>query len=123
MARLIRRCTAVGAIALSGVLLAGCGQVALDQARVACTHIKKGLSAYDKSRASGVTVKQIEAFRAVTYDEFNAAVHIAARAAVRNGRWTALATSLNEVHRVGIDSVVPTLRAQCKVINSDQAYF
>lgn len=123
MASLVRRIAAVAAIGVSGLVLAGCGQAGLAGAQSACDHVEKGLRAYDAAAKLPVTAVQRESLRSTTRREFMTAIHFAARAAVQNGHWTAFATSLSEMHRVGIDSVVPTLRMQCTTIRSGNYYY
>lgn len=123
MASLVRRTAAVLVLGASGLMLAGCGQAGLTGVNSACDHVEKGLRAYDKAAGLPVNDPQRETLRSSTRREFMTAIHFAARAAVQNGHWTAFATSLSEMHRVGIDSVVPTLRMQCKTIRSGNYYY
>lgn len=123
MASVVRRTAAVLLLGASGLLLAGCGEAGLSGVQSACDHVERGLRAYDAAAALPATNPQRETLRSTTRREFMTAIHFAARAAVRNGHWTAFATSLSEMHRVGIDSVVPTLRMQCKTIRSGNYYY
>ena len=91
--------------------------------QAACDHVEAGLRAYDKAQALPTSDPQRDALRSQTRRDFMTATHFAARAAVQNGHWTAFATSLTEVHRVGIDSVVPTLRMQCATVRSGNYYY
>ena len=123
MASLIQRVSAVLALTASGLLLAGCGEAGLAGVRSACDHVETGLRAYDRAAALPSSNPQRDVLRSRTRREFMTAIHFAARAAVQNGHWTAFATSLSEMHRVGIDSVEPTLRMQCKTIRSGNYYY
>jgi len=119
----VRRTFAVAVLVATGLVLAGCGQAGLSGVSMACDHVEKGLHAYDTAANLPVGDTRRDALRSTTRKEFMTAIHLAARAAVQNGHWTAFATSLSEMHRVGIDSVVPTLRMQCKTIRSGNYYY
>jgi len=123
MASLVRRASIAGLFVVSGTLLAACGQAGLAGVQQACDHVERGIRAYDRSIATTTTDPVRRQLRATTQREFMAASHFAARASTQNGHWTAFATSLSEVHRVGIDSVVPTLRMQCSTIRSGDYYY
>jgi hypothetical protein len=123
MASLVRRAAAIAALGASGLVLAGCGQAGLGGVNTACDHVEKGLRAYDAAAKLPASDVRRDALRSTTRREFMTAIHFAARAAVQNGHWTAFATSLAEMHRVGIDSVVPTLRMQCTTIRSGNYYY
>lgn len=123
MATVVRRLSAAGAIGLAGLVLSACGQAGLSGVKAACDHVEAGLRAYDKAQALPTNDSQRDALRSQTRRAFMTATHFAARAAVQNGHWTAFATSLTEVHRVGIDSVVPTLRMQCATVRSGNYYY
>ena len=123
MASVVQRAVAVAVLGGSGLLLAGCGQAGLGGVNAACDHVEKGLRAYDAAAKLPASDVRQETLRSTTRREFMAAIHFAARAAVQNGHWTAFATSLTEMHRVGIDSVVPTLRMQCATIRSGNYYY
>ena len=123
MASIVQRAIAVAALGGSGLLLAGCGQAGLGGVNAACDHVERGLRAYDAAAKLPASDVRQETLRSTTRREFMTAIHFAARAAVQNGHWTAFATSLTEMHRVGIDSVVPTLRMQCATIRSGNYYY
>ena len=123
MASIVQRAIAVAVLGGSGLLLAGCGQAGLGGVNAACDHVGKGLRAYDAAAKLPVSDVRQATLRSTTRREFMTAIHFAARAAVQNGHWTAFATSLTEMHRVGIDSVVPTLRMQCATIRSGNYYY
>ena len=123
MASIVQRAVAVAALGGSGLLLAGCGQAGLGGVNAACDHVEKGLRSYDAAAKLHASDVRQETLRSTTRREFMTAIHFAARAAVQNGHWTAFATSLTEMHRVGIDSVVPTLRMQCTTIRSGNYYY
>jgi len=123
MASVGRRTAAVLTLAASGLVLTGCGQAGLSGVNSACDYVERGLRTYDEAATLPATDVRRDTLRATTRREFMMATHFAARAAVQNGHWTAFATSLSEVHRVGIDSVVPTLRMQCQAIRSGNYYY
>ena len=123
MAALTRRAGLAGLLIFGGLLLAGCGQAGLTGVQQACNHVERGLRAFDRSLTLDPTDPVRSQLRATTRREFMRATHFAARASTQNGHWTAFATSLSEVHRVGVDSVVPTLRMQCATIRSGDYYY
>lgn len=123
MAPLARRSLSVAALVVAGLGISACGQSGLSGAKAACDHVEKGLRSYDAAADLSLSDTRRRELRSTTRREFMIATHLAARASVQNGHWTAFATSLSEVHRVGIDSVVPTLRMQCETIRSGTYYF
>lgn len=123
MAALIRRAGVPGLLLLGGLFLTGCGQAGLAGVTQACDHVERGIRAYDRAAVLEASDPSRSDLRATTRREFMKATHFAARASTQNGHWTAFATSLSEVHRVGIDSVVPTLRMQCETIRSGDYYY
>ena len=94
--------------------LAGCNSSGTGSqlARSSCRQITRGLAIYDEI-GHATTQQQAEHELARANADLEAAQPIAAQAALDNGTWQALMTTLQEVDRVPIANLKTALDRQC----------
>jgi hypothetical protein len=83
----------------------------------ACSHINQSIVLLNKSEHQS---QQVEAarLRQQAYIELREALPIAAQAAIRDGQWQALMTTVAESNRVPEETLTNALSAQCKMADS-----
>jgi hypothetical protein len=96
----------------SGILLVACGNGAATLAREACSHINLSLTLYAQASAQPPPV-DATALDQQAYAQLQVALPLAARAAVQDGRWEALMTTLSESNRAPESDLVNALQNQC----------
>lgn len=101
----------IGLVALI-LLASGCGNDGAQLARSSCHHVLEGLSYFDQSEAV-TTPARMRADQLAALDQFKEALPLAARAALADGRWQALMTTLQDASRVPVANLVPALDADC----------
>jgi hypothetical protein len=105
----------------SSVGLAACGGAATSQARDACKKIDHSIALFDKATTPPIPTNAPE-LKTQAQALLLEALPIAARATSGDGSFNALMTTLSEATRVPERLLVPALRRQCKVIESNTPY-
>jgi hypothetical protein len=104
------------AVAL-GASLAACGNQGIGLARQACDHVGRSITLLHQAdrteSASGATELDHKA-----YAELQTALPIAAQATYVDNQWQALMTTLSQSSQVPETTLVPALRAECRVADN-----
>lgn len=102
----------------AGLALSACGNDALALARQSCVHVKASESLFQEaSRAPSSHQASTERYRAI--EQLEAALPLAAAANSDNPQWNPLMTTLQEVGRNTVGHLLPALRAQCELADSN----
>lgn len=124
MARLIqqRRRRILTLALLLPLLAASCGSAAAtSEAKQACTKIEQSLRTYQQARKATTDTQQRQLF-ADAQAQLLSSLSLAARATSSDGSFNALMTTVSEANRVPERYLVPALRRQCQVIDSNTPY-
>ena len=118
MAALTRRIALLASLVVASLTLAACGQDGIGNARAACRFVDRGISLYDQStRTTDLATQQ--RLRDLARSQFLQGVGLAGAANSQSGQWNALMTTLTEASRVPVGNLVPTLRRQCRIAESN----
>ena len=119
-----RRRVLAGAVLLSivPVGLAACTSVQDGQAlaQQACVHVNRSVAAWVNSQRVGTPAATVAALQQHAEQELRLALPLAAAANSDDGSWNSLMTTISEIETVDEGHLVPSLRAQCDVANSNQ---
>jgi hypothetical protein len=117
----VRRTLALGAVAVGLTFgLSACSQQSgQGLAQQACVHVNRSVRDYELSTRPGASTALIAQLRTKADAELRAALPLAARANSADGSWNALMTDLVEGATIDEGHLVPSLRAQCEVANSN----
>jgi hypothetical protein len=112
----------LAALAVSGLLLSGCGVGAgVANARQACTFVHHAL-ALERASSRSLTIAQSRALAAQALAELLHAEPFAAAATSADGSWNPLQTTLQEANRVPLRFEAPALLRLCQVADSSSPY-
>jgi hypothetical protein len=110
----LRAFPAVGALALAGIVLAGCSNGASTLARQACAHVDRSLADYHQALPSTGATAERDGRAALA--QLEDALPLAAAATSDNGAWNALQTTLQQASRTSEGNLVEALRRQCAAL-------
>lgn len=113
---------ALAALAALPLILGACGGSGLTLAREACVHVNASIRLFDEARhapdAGLVTLDKVRAIK-----QLEAALPLAAQATSADPQWNPLQTTLQEIGRNTESNLIPALRSQCALAdtNGEQA--
>ena len=112
----------LGAVAVgSAVGLSACSQSdAVGLARQACVHVERSVRAWERSTSAGTSRAEAARLQRQAAAELRTALPLAAAANSDDGSWNSLMTTISEVATVDESHLVPALRAQCVVADTNQ---
>jgi hypothetical protein len=115
------RVVAVGALALGAALgLSACSsQGGQDLAQQACVHVNLSVADYQRAVNPSTSPAAAEQLQKEADQELRDALPLAAAANSDDGSWNSLMTTISEGATVDEGHLVPALRAQCVVANSN----
>ncbi len=109
--------TVAGAV----VGLSACGnQGGQALARQACVHVNRSVQDYLRSVRAGTPPAAVALLQKEADQELRTALPLAAQANSDDGSWNSLMTTISEGATVDEGHLVPSLRAQCVVADSNQ---
>ena len=108
----------VGIVVGCSVGLAACGDGGDSSARQACAHVKTSLALYAQSTAATDPTRAARLAEEAQI-QLTDAEPLAAQAADEDSQWQALMTTISEGANIDEGHLVPALRAQCVVANSN----
>jgi hypothetical protein len=125
MARLSRRgprALVAGAAILSGAVgLSACGGASgVQLAQEACVHVDRSVSAFDRSNTPNMAAATVASLRQTADIQLRDALPLAAQANSADGSWNSLMTTISEIATIDEGHLIPALRAQCAVANTNQ---
>jgi hypothetical protein len=91
-----------------------------DLARQACVHVNRSIVDYLRSGQPGTPPTAAALLLREADQELRAALPIAAQANSADGTWNSLMTTISEEAVVDEGHLVPALRAQCRVADTNQ---
>jgi Flp pilus assembly protein TadD len=117
----VRRALSLGAVAVGVVFaLSACSQQSgQNLARQACTHVNQSVHDFELSSRPGLSAVLVAQLRTKADAELRAALPLAAQANSDDGSWNSLMTTISEDATVDEGHLVPALRAQCALANSN----
>ncbi|MEI7746962.1 MAG: hypothetical protein WCJ28_05440 [Actinomycetota bacterium] len=117
------RRTALGVTALmaSAISLSACAGNASAQARRACHEVDRAISAYQSAQQQSAPLLKQQKLSEASHS-LTIALGYAADATSSDGSWNALMTTISQSVNVGIEKVIPSLTANCKIAESDSPY-
>jgi Flp pilus assembly protein TadD len=119
----VRRALSLGGVAVGIALtLSACSQQSgQDLARQACVHVNESVHDYELSLSTrpGMTAALVAQLRSKADAELRAALPLAAQANSDDGSWNSLMTTISEDATVDEAHLVPALKAQCALANSN----
>jgi hypothetical protein len=105
-------------VALLG--LSACGQQGGQAlAEQACAHVDRSVRDYEESLRAGTGAAAAQALQTKAEGELRAALPLAASANSADGSWNSLMTTISESATVDESHLVPALRAQCVVADTN----
>ncbi|MEI6453101.1 MAG: hypothetical protein WCO31_00740 [Actinomycetes bacterium] len=109
------------ALVVAGSGLSACAGNASALARRSCHEVDRAISAYKSAQLeSSPMAKQQKLAEASHF--LTIAQGYAADATSSDGSWNALMTTISESAHVGIEKVIPSLTANCRIAQSDSPY-
>jgi len=110
----------LGATAVSAMLLlSACGQDGAALARQACVHVNASIRYFERSTKSNISLAAAARLRTKADAELRAALPLAAQATSANGSMNALMTTISEGATVDEAHLIPALKGQCAVVNTN----
>jgi hypothetical protein len=108
-------------VTLTGVTLSACDSSAsgLALAQEACVHVHNSVRDYSRSTVAGTPAPTVTRLQNQAAQELRAALPLAAAANSDDGSWNSLMTVISESATVDMSHLVPSLRAQCAVADSN----
>jgi hypothetical protein len=102
--------------------LAACSSVQDGQAlaQQACTHVNRSVSDWVDSQRAGTSATTVAALQQRAEQQLRLALPLAAAANSDDGSWNSLMTTISEIETVDEGHLVPALRAQCVLADSNQ---
>jgi hypothetical protein len=89
-------------------------------AQQACVHVDRSVADYLRSIRGGTPAATVALLQKEADQELRAALPLAAQANSDDGSWNSLMTTISEGATVDEGHLVPSLRAQCVVADSNQ---
>ena len=119
-----RRRVFAGAVLLVIVptCLAACSSVQDGQAlaQQACVHVNRSVTDWVDSQRAGTPATTAAALRQRAEQQLRLALPLAAAATSDDGTWNSLMTTISEIETVDESHLVPALRAQCVVADTNE---
>ncbi|HEX4161334.1 MAG TPA: hypothetical protein VHZ05_02490 [Acidimicrobiales bacterium] len=108
-------------LAIVPVALAACSSVQDGQAlaQQACVHVKRSVTDWVGSQRAGASAATVAALQRRADQQLRLALPLAAAANSDDGTWNSLMTTISEIETVDEGHLVPALRAQCDVADSN----
>jgi hypothetical protein len=108
-------------IVAGGVALSACGGGGGGQtlAQEACVHVHRSVADYERSVAPGTPAASVAALQKKAEEELRMALPLAAQANSDDGSWNSLMTTISESADVDEGHLLPSLKAQCVVANTN----
>lgn len=108
-------------IVAGGVALSACSGGASGQtlAQEACLHVHRSVVAYERSVATGTAAGSVGGFQREAAEQLRDALPLAAQANSDDGSWNSLMTTISESADVDEGHLLPSLKAQCVVANTN----
>ena len=112
----------LGAVAVGAIFgLSACSQSdAVGLARQACVHVERSVRAWERSTSAGTSRAEAARLQRQAAAELRTALPLAAAANSDDGSWNSLMTTISEVATVDESHLIPSLRAQCVVADTNQ---
>jgi hypothetical protein len=104
------------ALGLSGCSSSADGQALAQQA---CVHVHRSVEDYERSVVAGTPPATVAALQKDAASELGEALPLAARANSDDGSWNSLMTTISQGANIGEANLVPALKAQCVVANTN----
>jgi hypothetical protein len=119
--RRARTLAGLGAAAVGAALtLSGCGGPGGQElARQACVHVNRSLHDFTLAAASTTAASTAATLRTAADRELRLALPLAAQANSADGSWNSLMTAISEINTVDEGHLMPSLKAQCKVADTN----
>jgi hypothetical protein len=115
-----RSLVALSATAVFAVLgLSGCGQSGHSLAQQACVHVALSVRYFTHSTEEGLPAAEAAHLRNKANAELRAALPLAADATSSDGSLNALMTTISEGATVDEAHLVPALKGQCALVNTN----
>jgi hypothetical protein len=108
--------TIAGSVVALSACANGGGQALAQQA---CVHVHRSVSEYLRSTRAGMSPTAAAQLQAEADQELRAALPLAAQANSDDGSWNSLMTTISEISVVDEGHLVPALRAQCVVADTN----
>ncbi|MGD0747360.1 MAG: hypothetical protein ABSB68_06080 [Acidimicrobiales bacterium] len=109
------------AVAGAAVGLSACSsQGGQGLAQQACVHVNRSVDDYLRSVRAGTAATTVAQLQKEADQQLRAALPLAAQANSDDGSWNSLMTTISEGATVDEGHLVPSLRAQCVVADSNQ---
>lgn len=116
----IRVLAAAAALAGAALGLSACAnQGGQELAQQACVHVHRSVADYLRSTIAGTAPAIVAQLQKEADQELRAALPLAAAANSDDGSWNSLMTTISESAVVDEGHLVPSLRAQCVVADSN----
>jgi hypothetical protein len=107
---------AAGALGLSACSTAADGQALAQQA---CVHVHLSVVDWERSVAVGTPPATVASLQAKAAEQLRVALPLAALANSDDGSWNSLMTTISEGANVDEAHLLPALKAQCVVANTN----
>jgi hypothetical protein len=105
----------------AALVLSGCGlQTGQDLAQQACSHVRLSVQDYTRSTHPGTDAATVALLQAKAENQLRAALPLAASANSKDGSWNSLMTTISEGANIDEAHLIPALKAQCLVANTNQ---
>ena len=105
-----------GALGLSACSSTADGQALAQQA---CVHVHRSVLDYERSVAAGTPPASVASLQAQAAEQLRVALPLAAQANSDDGSWNSLMTTISEGANVDEAHLLPALKAQCVVANTN----
>jgi hypothetical protein len=108
-------------IVAGGVALSACGSGGGGQtlAQEACVHVHRSVAYYERSVAPATPAASVAGLQKKAEEELRMALPLAAQANSDDGSWNSLMTTISESADIDEGHLLPSLKAQCVVANTN----
>ncbi len=108
-------------IVTGGIVLAACGSGGDGQslAQQACLHVHRSVADYERSIEAGTAAGTVAELQKEATQQLRDALPLAAQANSADGSWNSLMTTISEGANVDEGHLLPSLKAQCVVANTN----
>jgi hypothetical protein len=89
-------------------------------AQQACVHVHRSVAEWVDSLRAGTAAGTVTSLQTKAEGELRLALPLAAAANSDDGSWNSLMTTISEIATVDEGHLVPALKAQCELANSNQ---
>jgi hypothetical protein len=89
-------------------------------AQQACVHVNRSVTEWVNSERVGTPATTVATLQLRAEQQLRLALPLAAAATSDDGSWNSLMTTISEIETVDEGHLVPALRAQCVLANSNQ---